>query len=344
MAVEQLPPVYQMAMQFRQAILALDVGTIRTLAGVYGSLYQRLEAPILAAVQRAAMEQLSPNQARLLWERMHIRSSINAEMKAFAARATDIVTSAQGQAVAYSEDDVQRLVNAALPRTHTLEELKQIGLRWSAPTDALQNLVGRTVGDAPLANLFNLIGPDVRDRALAAMTSSLALGESPIKLARRLQREAGIGLTRSMAIARTETLRAYRESTRLQFEENPGIVKKWRRLSARQPRTCAACWALDGKIYDTSDPGDWHPMCRCTMVPVTVSWKELGLDVDDAPEILPPAQDAFDALSDEQKRTILGAKGFELYGSGEATLQDFVHVHDDPIWGKSATARTPKVD
>jgi hypothetical protein len=48
--------------------------------------------------------------------------------------------------------------------------------------------------------------------------------------------------------------------------------------------TCPRCAALDGQIYKTVDgapPCPLHPRCRCMLLPITKTWKELGFDIDE---------------------------------------------------------------
>ena len=49
--------------------------------------------------------------------------------------------------------------------------------------------------------------------------------------------------------------------------------------------TCIACGALDGRVFalDEGPRAPLHPNCRCSRVPITKSWKELGIDAKEAP-------------------------------------------------------------
>jgi hypothetical protein len=48
--------------------------------------------------------------------------------------------------------------------------------------------------------------------------------------------------------------------------------------------TCPRCMALDGNKYpstDESPPCPLHPRCKCMLLPITKTWKELGFDIEE---------------------------------------------------------------
>jgi len=73
---------------------------------------------------------------------------------------------------------------------------------------------------------------------------------------------------RATLIARTETLRAHNEGRKV-FYRQVGITKvRW--LIADDTRTCPACRALNGKVFnlDEVDGPPLHPNCRCVTLSV----------------------------------------------------------------------------
>lgn len=83
------------------------------------------------------------------------------------------------------------------------------------------------------------------------------------------------GLQHVANTARAETMKA-----------NDDIVKGYRWVSTLDSRTSEICQALDGRQFDLGEgpvpPA--HANCRSTIVPVTKTWKELGIDM---PEMAP---------------------------------------------------------
>jgi len=52
--------------------------------------------------------------------------------------------------------------------------------------------------------------------------------------------------------------------------------------------TCPRCAALDGEQYKSTKSAPscpLHPRCRCMLLPITKTWRELGIDVDEMDEI-----------------------------------------------------------
>jgi len=73
---------------------------------------------------------------------------------------------------------------------------------------------------------------------------------------------------RATLIARTETLRAHNEGRKV-FYRQVGVTKvRW--LIADDTRTCPACRALNGKVFnlDEVDGPPLHPNCRCVTLSV----------------------------------------------------------------------------
>jgi len=77
------------------------------------------------------------------------------------------------------------------------------------------------------------------------------------------------------------------------YDENRSLIKAIRWVSTLDNRTSDACRIRDGKEYEPethkpighsipwgAGPGKAHWNCRSTSVPITYSWRELGIDVD----------------------------------------------------------------
>jgi len=79
------------------------------------------------------------------------------------------------------------------------------------------------------------------------------------------------------------TTNVAREQT---YSENAELIKGVRWVSTLDGRTSAVCRARDGQVYEMGKgprpPA--HPNCRSTTTPVLKSWKELGINLKEAPE------------------------------------------------------------
>lgn len=150
----------------------------------------------------------------------------------------------------------------------------------------------------------------------------VAAGSNPRETARRIVRRAEGrftgGLNRVLVISRTETLDAHRAGARLGRMQHADILGGWTWLSRLDTRTCPSCWAQHGTVHPLEQSGpDDHQQGRCTALPTTKSWADLGFDVDEPPSLIPDAGARFDALPSETQLEILGPARYEAWVRGE---------------------------
>jgi len=145
-------------------------------------------------------------------------------------------------------------------------------------------------------------------------------------ISNRLLQTGQITRTRALATARTEVNRVRRETTRQMYQANSDVITGWEWVASKSARTCPACLALDGRVFDLDEVFPQHVNCRCTMIPVIDGIQR------------PPRQlgsDWFDQQSDEIKETIIGKDGVAAYNEGLVGLKDFVGWRNDKRFGKS---------
>lgn len=70
------------------------------------------------------------------------------------------------------------------------------------------------------------------------------------------------------------------------------------------------------------------------MVPVTVSWEELGLPglPDTRPQVT-SGRDWFEGLSDTEQRQYMGGAMWRAWKDGAVKWEELSHEHDDPTYG-----------
>ena len=199
------------------------------------------------------------------------------------------------------------------------------------PVSAVENLVGLTSSGNPVRDVLadaSRVGPDALAQELV---NGIALGRNPLETARRaLRLGLGQSFTRMATITRTETLRAYRQTT-LQSYQASGVVVGYRRLAARDRRTCIACLFADGRFYNLDEPFEAHPCDRCTMIPVL----NKGTPTD-----YETGQEWFARQPESVQREMLGPGRWDLWQRGDVTLGDMVARHEDDTWGGSLVPAT----
>lgn len=214
----------------------------------------------------------------------------------------------------------------------TLLDATQISVAWNRiPVEAIEALAGTLSDGSPLADLLQHLG--ARKEVSDALIGGLARGDGIREIAREIEAALNVSRNRAMNITRTETLRAYRSSTQQIYRANQDIVDGWVWVAIFSSRTCAMCLAMNGTEHPNSEEFSSHPSCRCTAVPKTKSFRELGIPVAE------PVRDYGDATawlrskSAAEQDQILGKRAGQAFRSGRVDLQDFVRETQSSRWG-----------
>lgn len=70
------------------------------------------------------------------------------------------------------------------------------------------------------------------------------------------------------------------------YKQNEDVIKGVRWVSTLDTRTSPICQSRDGEVFevDSGPRPPAHPNCRSSTVPVLKSWKEMGINLKEAPE------------------------------------------------------------
>jgi SPP1 gp7 family putative phage head morphogenesis protein len=319
---------------FRNDVLKRERNASSELVRVYGEIWnvinrrlQQLELEKQEALAHG--EEIGPHW---LYQRQRLKSlqmQVEAELREFARLADETIRRQQEDAIRAAQDHARQLVLIQLPeRAGTLIQFDLL------PQDAIYASVGSLQDGSPLRDILDELGREVSRGVGNALVTSLATGMNPRQTARMVRRQFGIGLARALRITRTETLRAYRWATRESYRRSE-VVKGWIWHAALDDRTCVSCIAMHGTMHSLNESLDDHPNGRCAMVPVTVPWRELGLD-EKIPETriqIQKGEEWFDTLSPDKQQQILGKQAFDAYSNLKVDLRDFVGQKRDARWG-----------
>jgi SPP1 gp7 family putative phage head morphogenesis protein len=172
------------------------------------------------------------------------------------------------------------------------------------------------------------------------LVRGVAVGDNPRRAAGiMLQRTQGVfngGRNRALVIARTEMLSAHRAASREADRANADVVGGWQWIASLDRRTCPSCWAKHGTTYpvDEDGPND-HQQGRCTGIPVTKSWTELGFNIDEPPSVLADAEATFKGLPEADQLAIMGRARLDLLNGGQASWADLSRRRTTPGWRDS---------
>lgn len=160
-------------------------------------------------------------------------------------------------------------------------------------------LAGRSGGTSLPAWVDAAWGRAVSERIKRQLDIGVLRGEGYPKLVRRLLNEGFEQFARrdAVTIARTYVQTANVAAQMSLYEANKDLVKAWKWCAVLEPGymktgrgTCLQCAALDGQVFKVGEGPSIprHPNCRCVGRPVTKTWHELGIDLDELQEAARP--------------------------------------------------------
>lgn len=316
--------IYAVAASFRRNLLKNDRRTVFKILAHYAHAANLIRPRIEELTRAVEAAQSAGAQINVAWFQMQrdrllaLDAQIKNQMDIFASKAGMVTTAAQGVAVEKGFEHAQALIKAASAgqavRTNPGAQLN---------TRAVEALIGFASDGSPLKDLYAEISKGATNRIVNRFLQGVTQGKSPRFIAQQINQDLGLGAARAATIARTETLRAYREATRANFADNSDVVKGYIWVSQMSSRTCALCWALTGKKFDTDVPFATHPNCRCTMIPIT----------DDPSFVIQSGEERLRQMSEGDQRAILGTGKYDAWRRGEFSLGAVVGTKRDDRWG-----------
>jgi SPP1 gp7 family putative phage head morphogenesis protein len=128
----------------------------------------------------------------------------------------------------------------------------------------------------------------------SAVRQGLVSAETTQQIIRRVIDVTDLSRRNAATLVQTSA-QTVANNARLQtFSDNSDIVASMEWTAALDRRTCPTCGALDGKRWKldgTPIKGSMpfqkptnHFRCRCSLVPITKTWRELGIKMDEMPE------------------------------------------------------------
>lgn len=231
-----------------------------------------------------------------------------------------------------------RLIASQVPATAAADTATLVAGFNRVDPFALDAIVRRTTGQVTSTALP--LSVEAMTAVQAELIRGVAVGDNPRRAAARMvQRVEGAfngGLNRALVIARTEMLDAHRAGGQAQDVANKDVLAGWTWTATLDRRTCPSCWAKHGSTYEADDPGPLdHQQGRCARVPKTLSWRELGFDLDEPPSVMPDAQRVFAALPEADQLQIMGPARLDALNSGRVAWADLARRRETPDWRPS---------
>lgn len=198
-----------------------------------------------------------------------------------------------------------------------------------------------------ITSLARPLSAQAYDVVRRELIRGVASGSNPrvtaVRMVRRAEQGFNGGLTRALTIARTETLDAHRAAAALGQAQHADVLGGWIWLAELSTRTCPSCFAQHGSEHPLSEPGPFdHQQGRCSRMPQTKTWAELGFpDMKEPASIIPDAGAYFDRLPAADQKKILGVRGHEAWKAGEFPMTDWSARRTTPGWRDSYVPAKP---
>lgn len=219
---------------------------------------------------------------------------------------------------------------------------------WNVPNArALNSIVtARPFNGKIMRTWFRDVEQSTRRNIGGAINRGIALGETNEQIARRLTGTRARSFTdgvyqttrhNARTTVRTAVTHVSNHAREATYAENGDVVKGVQWVSTLDDRTTFICMGLDGQVFkiNEGDRPPAHPQCRSTTVAVLKSWKELGINLKEAPASTRaalsgqvPSEITYPSWFKQQpaafQREVLGPSRFNLFKEGRFTLDRFV--------------------
>lgn len=339
--------IQQVAALYRAEVENLEASALKSLEAAYNHVGKISLPQLQFILKQLGDKQKSGEPVPLSWlydehRLRQVLATVMSSMNHFGMLSRSIVAQAQQRGIALG-------VQAAAA---TLQETVPHGYTWAfgrPHPQAISEAVAVMQPGSPLYDLFHGFGDEAATEVKDALVTGVTLGSNPKVIARNVEQALGIARSRSLVIARTEALRAYRSAQLLTFQANDDVVDSWIWQSALSKRTCAACIAMSGTEHPLSEPMESHPCCRCSPLPKTKPWSyilrssgygDIG-PIPDTNANQPSGADWFADQDTDVQKTILGPK-YDGWKAGDFTLDDVVGKSYDKDWGGSIYEKSLK--
>jgi SPP1 gp7 family putative phage head morphogenesis protein len=316
------PAVVDAINNHRAALLAREQAAMQANARAWLGVEQAIQAQVDALAYELAQNPGSATMGQIVRSRRYraLMEQVRDELRKYEDFIEPRIRSGQADMITAALEHSRQAVNAVATEAQMIVQFDRL------PVSAVNDSVGLAGDGSPLRAVLqdaSRVGPDALAQQLH---SGIALGKNPIAVARQAIR-LGLGqsFTRMQTIYRTEMLRTYRETTLASYA-NSRVVVGYKRLSARDDRVCPACLMADGRVYRVEDGFDEHPNGRCTLIPILANVPPVRFQT---------GQEWFRQQPEATQRRILGAGRFDLWRSGDASLDDMISRDWSDDWGGS---------
>ena len=306
-----MPPndVISLAEKFRAQLIAQDAVQLARVSDAYRLIYNRLKDKIdLLVAEVGELGVVTRGQVVRLARYKSLITSIETEMAQFSGFINVELSTTANQLIGQASAHVQVYMRVS----------GLTGQFATIPPETIHTLLGFLDPSGPLYERLGKLAATNAAAVSEAIIEGVGLGYSPIKLAKIINTQLGVGLTDALRMTRTVQLWTYRESTRANYAANADVVFGWIWF-AELTGACMSCVNQHGSIHRLDETLDDHHNGRCAMLPFTGD--------------NPIEQSGADWFAEQPKAyqvQQMGPAKYDAWNSGKVSISDMSKtVHND---------------
>lgn len=330
---EEDHPAIRAMLAARRRILSRDAASLRELAGMYKGALDRLKADRDALLK--VIRETTPNRDELLQLASfdNLIEGVKKEMGKLAKELSGKLADEMAAEMQAAADDGLLLVQRALPGI----EAAYIRGRWvMLNPDQVTTMYGFLDANGPLVAGFRTnYGPALAEYIRQAIATGFIAGMNPRDVAGLIAQALGDGLNWAMVTARTAHLWAYRAASHQNYLNNAWVVNSWIWFAQLDERVCMSCVAQHGTEHPLTEILADHHQGRCTPMPHTKSYAELGFaDLPDLRPVVTKGEAWFRELPEAAQRRMMGPGKWSAWQAGKFEFPQLTQTYHDPVYGR----------
>lgn len=272
-----------------------------------------------------------------------------ARMNKQLAEARKIIADGYAEIIGHTDSELTALAGVEAEwQVKSINTAIGVDIASAMPTEAqLAAIASNTlIQGAPSAEWWSRQSSDLQFQFTSAVRLGMAQGETTQQIASRVRQVMDVKRRDAVALVRTSVQAVAVEARDASMRANQDVVKGKVSVATLDSRTTAVCAAYSGATYTLDNEPipptklpyiaiPRHFSCRSNFSPLTRSFRELGLDIDDftpttraSMDGQVPASTTFEQFLDRKGKAwqddFLGPGRAQLWRDGKITLSDLI--------------------
>ncbi len=179
------------------------------------------------------------------------------------------------------------LAEGAFAQQSMAAQLRKFGVdvRGASPVMLQSAITSQPMRGRFLRRWWSDLSSKTQTELLQELRVGLVQGEELSSLVKRWTDKSTVTKRHATALIRTAVNHVSSHARELTYAANRDVVKGVQIVATLDAKTTDICRSLDGQVFPVAKGPrpPFHILCRTTTTPVLKSWKELGIDLNEAP-------------------------------------------------------------